>query len=144
MRSLTDTHVAPFRDRRWETEIMRLNGDAAPRPLDGYDATVAGCFVVPSCIDAAPLRCVVSCEPSTGWEHVSVSRKKRVPNWYEMEQVKRLFFRDEEYAFQLHVPSSEHISLHPNCLHLWRPLDAFLPIPPASMVGFAPSGPSTP
>jgi len=56
-----------------------------------------------------------------GWDHVSISRQNRCPNWPEMEHIKRLFFRDDETAMQLHVPPSDHISIHPYCLHLWRP-----------------------
>ena len=47
----------------------------------------------------------------------------------------RLFFRDEEPAMQLHVPTTEHINCHPYCLHLWRPLEAEIPMPPDWMVG---------
>lgn len=70
-----------------------------------------------------------------GWDHVSVSTKKRIPNWDEMEFVKRTFFRDDETAMQLHVPPSDHINCHPYCLHLWRPHDCGIPRPPAWMVG---------
>jgi hypothetical protein len=56
-----------------------------------------------------------------GWDHVSVSRADRCPTWEEMEFVKRLLFKPEETAMQLHVPESEHINNHSNCLHLWRP-----------------------
>lgn len=72
-----------------------------------------------------------------GWDHVSVSRRARTPSWREMEHVKRLFFRDDETAMQLHVPPSDHISIHPNCLHLWRPQDVEIPRPPGMMVGWA-------
>lgn len=69
-----------------------------------------------------------------GWDHVSVSLPNRCPNWQEMEHVKRLFFRDDETAMQLHVPPAEHVNIHPYCLHLWRPHDAQIPRPPAIMV----------
>jgi hypothetical protein len=69
-----------------------------------------------------------------GWEHVSVSHKDRCPTWEEMEWVKREFWSDSDTVMQLHVPPSEHISCHPNCLHLWRPLAAEIPRPPAYMV----------
>lgn len=70
-----------------------------------------------------------------GWDHVSVSLPDRCPTWEEMEAVKRLFFREDETAMQLHVPATDHISFHPYCLHLWRPHDAAIPRPPAFMVG---------
>lgn len=36
---------------------------------------------------------------------------------------------------QLHVDVSDHISVHPNCLHIWRPTDVAIPLPPKIMVG---------
>lgn len=70
-----------------------------------------------------------------GWDHVSVSLPNRTPNWTEMEFVKRWFFNDDETAMQLHVPPADHINLHPNCLHLWRPNDGReIPRPPGEFV----------
>ena len=69
-----------------------------------------------------------------GWDHVSVSHKTRCPKWAEMEYVKRLFFRDDETAMQLHVPPTDHINCCKNCLHLWRPQLAQIPRPPAIMI----------
>ena len=92
-----------------------------------------GVFMVPSPIDKADLCVVVS--DGKGWDHVSVSRRNRCPNWAEMEHVKRLFFCDNETAMQLHVPPSDHRSLHPHCLHLWRPNDGRdIPRPPGNFV----------
>jgi hypothetical protein len=51
-----------------------------------------------------------------------------------MEHIARLFFRDDETAVQFHVPSSDHINVHPNCLHWWRPQEAPLPRPPGIFV----------
>lgn len=71
-----------------------------------------------------------------GWDHVSVSRPDRCPTWDEMEGIKRIFFRPEETAMQLHVPESQHINMHPYCLHLWRPHFLPIPMPPAEFVGY--------
>lgn len=71
-----------------------------------------------------------------GWDHVSVSFPTRCPTWDEMEWVKRKFFRDDETAMQLHVPPSDHVSMHSYALHLWRPNDGVeIPRPPGIMVG---------
>src|SRR3954463_731637 len=56
-----------------------------------------------------------------GWEHVSVSTRRRPPNWQEMCFVKDLFWEPEECVVQFHPPRSEYINNHPHCLHLWRP-----------------------
>jgi len=92
-----------------------------------------GAFVIPSPIDMAMMRVIAS--SGEGWDHVSVSRRNRCPNWTEMEHVKHLFFKDGETAMQLHVPPSDHVNCHPYCLHMWRPLDVDIPRPPSIMVG---------
>ena len=92
-----------------------------------------GMFLVPSNVDGVSITVIASV--GEGWDHVSASRADRCPSWEEMEQIKRLFFKDDETAMQLHVPPAEHISFHPNCLHLWRPTRESIPTPPAWMVG---------
>ena len=92
-----------------------------------------GAFLTRSPIDNRVLRIIAS--NGLGWDHVSISRKDRVPNWEEMEFIKRLFFKDDEVAMQLHVPPADHINCHPNCLHLWRPHEEPIPLPPGWMVG---------
>lgn len=91
-----------------------------------------GCFWISSPIDSARMRVVAS--NGEGWDHISISRKNRCPNWLEMEHAKRLFFQDDETAMQLHVPAVDHRSYHDFCLHIWRPHDAEIPRPPAIMV----------
>lgn len=114
-------------------EQCRLRGPAI-LDLWGWEGDhTCGAFEVLSAIDRAPMRVIASSEG--GWDHVSVSRVNRCPNWIEMEQVKRLFFQDNETAMQLHVPASDHINNHPYCLHLWRPQKAEIPRPPGIFVG---------
>lgn len=91
-----------------------------------------GAFRLPSPIDGGLLTCVAS--SGDGWDHVSVSRSNRCPNWPEMEFVRRRFFKDEECVMQLHVPVADHINAHPNCLHLWRSQTQEIPRPPRWMV----------
>lgn len=113
--------------------VIALYGDAG-------DET-CGAFLVPSPIDGGAIRIVAS--SGEGWDHVSASRHNRCPNWPEMEHVKRLFFRDNETAMQLHVPPSEHINCHPYCLHMWRPHAVEIPKPPSIMVGINPNKETT-
>jgi hypothetical protein len=70
-----------------------------------------------------------------GWDHVSVSLTNRCPNWEEMHFVKQQFFNDEECVMQLHPPKSEYINYHRYCLHLWRPQNEKIPLPPSILVG---------
>jgi hypothetical protein len=91
-----------------------------------------GAFVVPSPVDYKPLRVLAS--RGAGWEHVSVSRANRCPTWGEMEHVKRLFFEPGDVCMQLHVTPAAHLNAHPYCLHIWRPTDCEIPLPPPNLV----------
>jgi hypothetical protein len=91
-----------------------------------------GIFAFKSRVDHRELRVVAS--SGSGWEHVSVSKRSKPPSWAEMEWIKRKFFKPDEVCMQLHVAVEDHISAHPNCLHIWRPLDAEIPLPPKEFV----------
>ena len=110
-----------YRVRSTEMHLWGFVGD------DG-----CGAFLIPSRVDSGGLRVIAS--SGFGWDHVSVSRKNRCPNWYEMSQIKELFFLDEEAVFQLHPAKADHINLHPHCLHLWRSQQQPIPMPPKWMV----------
>ena len=72
-----------------------------------------------------------------GWEHVSVCpyQKRITPSWDDMCKVKEIFFKDEECVVQYHPPKSEYINNMTNCLHLWRPIEQEMPMPPSIMIG---------
>lgn len=115
--------------RRRDLEIWfakKVDCEMGPPELGGF-------FVVPQ--PRGPHLKIIA-GSGEGWDHVSVSpiERKRCPTWEEMEFVKRLFFKPDETAMQLHVPTSDHISHHPYCLHIWRPHDSLIPLPPSWMV----------
>lgn len=91
-----------------------------------------GLFTIQSPTDASPLGIVAS--NADGWDHVSVSHRKRIPNWLEMQHVHRIFFLPHEVAMQLHVPEVDHIDINPRTLHLWRPHEGAIPLPPKEFV----------
>ena len=98
----------------------------------------AGMFMIPSPVDRKPIAVVAS--SGEGWDHVSVSRSNRCPNWPEMEFIANLFFKGDEVAMQLHVPANDHVNNHPYCLHWWRPHGVEIPRPDAIMVGIRDRG----
>jgi hypothetical protein len=101
-------------------------------------AHAEGAFIVPSPTDRRPLKVIAA--TALGWDHVSVSREDRIPDYAEMQTVFRLFFRDDETAMQLHLPVREHRNCHPYCLHIWRPNDGREIVkPPADMVAPKPT-----
>lgn len=92
-----------------------------------------GFFEIPSPIDRATMRIIAN--SSHGWDHVSVSRKNRCPNWPEMDRIKRLFFKPDEVVVQFHVAESDHVNCHPYCLHLWKSWDQSYELPDPILVG---------
>lgn len=72
------------------------------------------------------------------WEHVSVTLdRKRCPDWEEMCFMKNIFWDKEDCVVQFHPPESEYISNHKYCLHLWRPVNQVIPMPPKNYVGLS-------
>ena len=106
--------------------------DYPPGNMNGFFMVQGPCGevlkIIASTADVQP-------ETVQGWEHVSVSTRRRPPNWQEMCFVKDLFFDPEETVVQLHPPKSKWISNHPNCLHMWRNVHFEIPLPPSIMVG---------
>jgi len=99
-----------------------------------------GAFIVPR--HRAPFHTELKIIASSGnihegieWEHVSVSTEKRCPNWPEMCFVKDLFWAEDETVMQLHPPKNAYVNNHEYCLHLWRPLNQTIPLPPQIAVG---------
>lgn len=62
-------------------------------------------------------------DDENGWEHVSISPKKKtkIPTWNDMCQLKDAFFYEEEEVLQLHPKKSEYVNVKENVLHLWKP-----------------------
>lgn len=116
----------------YDLDAYRVRSDRVLSVYGNYGDDKAGVFELPSPRTGSRLFIIASSD--LGWDHVSVSLPNRCPNWHEMELVKRTFFADDEIAMQLHVPPKDHISFHPNCLHLWRPIDVAIPLPPKDMV----------
>ena len=87
--------------------------------------------------------CYVSCHGKSlaviysnggGWDHVSVSLMNRCPTWDEMCFVKEIFFDPEECCIEYHPARKDYVNIHPTCLHIWRPQNHEIPMPPKYMV----------
>jgi hypothetical protein len=112
-------------------EAGRLDGDPA---WGGYGrfSLMGPCgenlLVVASGADAGDVL-------AAGWEHVSVSTRRRCPNWVEMCFVKDLFWGEDEVVIQIHPRRSRYINNHPFCLHLWKRRGVEFALPPEVLVG---------
>jgi len=71
-----------------------------------------------------------------GWEHVSVSTTtNKVPNWDAMCWIKDLFFNENETVVQFHPKKSEYVNNAETCLHLWKPINKEIELPPSIFTG---------
>lgn len=106
-----------------------------------------GFFVIPMSKTLIGTERIALCIVSSGveqvpWEHVSArisegrgnSWHERTPTWEEMCVLKDLFWKDDEVVIQLHPAKENYVNLHPNVLHLWRPWNAEIPLPPLAAV----------
>ncbi len=92
-----------------------------------------GAFLIPVPGQRTVLKVLAS--NGDGWDHISVSvnGEQRTPTWAEMEIAKKAFLGDV-VAMQLHLPKGDHINCHPYTLHVWRPHNVEIPLPPKMMV----------
>ncbi len=83
------------------------------------------------------LAVIVSCsveEDGKPWIHLSVSRKKSIPTWVDLVNVKEIFMGKDALAIQILPPRSEYINVHEFCLHLYQCLED-RPIPDFRKLG---------
>lgn len=123
MRNLRE--LEQFRRLDWELKAHGIVGDHGN-----------GAFVIPGEPDIN-----VIASNGDNWDHLSVTITPaldvahRCPTWEEMETVRKLFTKPNEVWVQFGVPSREHISFHPYCLHWWRHHTREVRLPPSYMVG---------
>lgn len=70
-----------------------------------------------------------------GFEHCSVSMPTRCPSWEQMCVMKELFWKDDEVCMELHPAKKDYVNNHPYCLHIWKPINQEIPLPPTTMIG---------
>lgn len=101
-----------------------------------------GAFSIPVCARSNKKFFIIAAEGS-GWEHVSVSLRDRLPSWEEMCFIKSLFWDSDDCVVQYHPAATYYVNYHAYCLHLWRPTQDVLPVPPTWMIGPRPDGGET-
>lgn len=57
------------------------------------------------------------------WVHASISHSTRLPSYEELKYLKRHFIGADRKAIQVFPSDSEHVNIHPKCLHLFCCLD---------------------
>lgn len=66
------------------------------------------------------------------WQHISLSRKDKMPTYADMVAVKQKFIGDEFEAIQVFPKAEKHVNIHNFCLHLWVPIN-HSPLPDFTM-----------
>lgn len=61
-------------------------------------------------------------EDGKTWLHVSMSRKKRVPSYKDMQKIKAVFVGLDNYAYEVFPPAKFHVNIHKYCRHFWSPV----------------------
>lgn len=112
--------------------LNELNDQRIWHPMGGWGDETCGAFKIK--LPTSRLEFAVIASSGGGWEHVSVSTAERCPRWDEMQQIKEMFFLDDEVVMQLHPAKKDYVNHHPYCLHLWRPTHERIPLPDVAMV----------
>lgn len=53
------------------------------------------------------------------WLHLSISHRRRMPTYEELTYMKRHWAGEERKCIMVLPPKSEHVNIHPRCLHLY-------------------------
>lgn len=83
-------------------------------------------------------KCLVMMTCINGWEHLSVSHSNKIPSWLCMQEMKEMFFKDDEECFQFHPKKEYYINNNEYTLHIWKKTDGEMEPPPYILVGFRP------
>jgi hypothetical protein len=119
-------HLPPNLEKFRVLNNLGINSMYVPQE----EGSIEGFFI----IQYGKRKLTVICGVGEGWDHVSVSLRYRRPTWEEMNWIKNLFFEREETVIQLHPPLSQYVNFGKTVLHLWRPWDLDIPIPPRHML----------
>lgn len=57
------------------------------------------------------------------WAHLAASRTRRLPDYNDLVEIKRVFLGPDLVAVHVFPRGEEHFNFAPNCLHLWACLD---------------------
>ena len=61
------------------------------------------------------------------WLHVSFARKSRIPDYNDIQRVRRDFIGEDKKCFMVFPKEENYVNIHKYCLHLWYSEDADIP-----------------
>lgn len=59
----------------------------------------------------------------TWWRHASISRIDKLPTYDDITFLHHIAWPEGGHAYQIFVPTGEHVNIHERCLHLWGRVD---------------------
>lgn len=115
--------MGPVNPEHVEAFIKHCNCDMPPRHYKILMADPTGHGLMLQCMRTG-VRVIASWDFYGGqrWMHVSLSRQSKLPSYADICRVKEEIIGKEKKAIQVHPPESEHVNIHPYCLHLWSPI----------------------
>ena len=60
--------------------------------------------------------------PARAWQNFHRITIRFPVSAKDLKEVKRVFVGEDKKAIMVFPPESEHVNIHPNCLHLYAPL----------------------
>lgn len=71
-----------------------------------------------------------------GWDHVSIDpiNQGHAPTWDVMCVLKDICFNDDETVIEYHPAKENYVNIAENCLHLWKPQNTAIAVPPKLFV----------
>jgi hypothetical protein len=105
-----------------------LDWKVDPRQATVYNALGQYAFIHKRLgkVESDPLFVIVSANVERDgrrWAHVSASRLRRLPDYADLVEIKRVFLGPDLVAVHVFPRGEEHFNLAPTALHLWACLD---------------------
>lgn len=113
--------------------LTRYRTDKDFKILSDEFLSLNGCFTIP----IGYSKCKIVADARDDWDHVNVVVKfgrddsqYRIATKEEMIEIKEMFFEDSEPAIEIHPKKEDYVNIDEYMLHLWRPVNRVLPLPP--------------
>ena len=109
--------------------ILTFGGRCLPDKWRMVDRTSDGAGYLHKSGDMSVIESIAIELDGKRWQHLSVSRRDRLPSYEELAFVKRCWIGKDKYAYFVFPPEAKHINIDKFCLHLWCCLDGDAVLP---------------
>lgn len=101
--------------------------------ITGEEVGPRGFFILPNPRTMKGMYILIQADNLQGWEHISIAipSENRWPTIEELNWIREFFWDTDERLVQFHGK----LKKNEFCIHLWKPIDQELPVPPSFMAG---------